>query len=62
MINWLEKKDNIENLNKTVKEDANPKKLLTQNVQLELTDIYRPFHPETKEYTTFSAPSPKVTI
>jgi exonuclease III len=33
--------------------------------QMDLTDIYRTFHPKAKEYTFFSAlmvPSPKLTI
>ena len=30
--------------------------------QMDLIDIYRTFYPKTKEYTFFSAPSPKLTI
>jgi exonuclease III len=30
--------------------------------QMDLKGIYRTFHPKSKEYTFFSAPSPKLTI
>ena len=37
-------------------------KLIEALDQLDLTDIYRTFHPKAKEYAFFSAPSPKLTI